>query len=37
MADIGSGTGKFAKQLLDRGSVVYCMTNKTVVYIGTID
>ena len=25
IADIGSGTGKFAKQLLDRGSLVYCI------------
>lgn len=25
IADIGSGTGKFAKQLLDRGSCVYCV------------
>lgn len=25
IADIGSGTGKFAKQLLDRGSFVYCI------------
>lgn len=25
IADIGSGTGKFAKQLLDRGSFVYCV------------
>lgn len=25
IADIGSGTGKFAKQLLDRGSYVYCV------------
>ena len=25
VADIGSGTGKFAKQLLDRGSFVYCI------------
>lgn len=25
IADIGSGTGKFANQLLDRGSVVYCI------------
>lgn len=25
LADIGSGTGKFAKQLLDRGSTVYCV------------
>lgn len=25
IADIGSGTGKFAKQLLDRGSYVYCI------------
>lgn len=25
IADIGSGTGKFAKQLLDKGSLVYCV------------
>ena len=25
IADIGSGTGKFAKQLLDKGSFVYCI------------
>ena len=25
VADIGSGTGKFAKQLLDRGSAVWCV------------
>lgn len=25
IADIGSGTGKFAKQLLDKGSFVYCV------------
>lgn len=25
IADIGSGTGKFAKHLLDRGSTVYCV------------
>lgn len=25
VADIGSGTGKFAKQLLDKGSFVYCI------------
>lgn len=25
MADIGSGTGKFVKQMLDRGSYVYCV------------
>ena len=25
IADIGSGTGKFARQLLDKGSEVYCM------------
>lgn len=25
IADIGSGTGKFARQLLDRGSFVYCV------------
>lgn len=25
IADIGSGTGKFAKQLLDKGSLVYCI------------
>lgn len=25
VADIGSGTGKFAKQLLDRGSTVWCV------------
>ena len=25
IADIGAGTGKFAKQLLDRGSTVYCV------------
>lgn len=25
IADVGSGTGKFAKQLLDRGSTVYCI------------
>ncbi|MBQ9031061.1 MAG: methyltransferase domain-containing protein [Parasporobacterium sp.] len=25
IADIGSGTGKFAKYLLDRGSEVYCV------------
>ena len=25
IADIGSGTGKFAKQLLAKGSVVYCV------------
>lgn len=25
IADIGSGTGKFARQLLDRGSTVYCV------------
>ena len=25
IADIGAGTGKFAKQLLDRGSAVYCV------------
>ena len=25
IADIGSGTGKFAKQLLDKGSFIYCI------------
>lgn len=25
IADIGAGTGKFSKQLLDRGSTVYCV------------
>lgn len=25
IADIGSGTGKFSRQLLDRGSLVYCV------------
>ena len=25
IADIGSGTGKLAKQLLDKGSFVYCI------------
>ena len=25
IADIGAGTGKFTKQLLDRGSTVYCV------------
>lgn len=25
IADIGSGTGKFSKQLLDKGSFVYCV------------
>lgn len=25
IADIGAGTGKFSKQLLDRGSMVYCV------------
>lgn len=25
IADIGSGTGKFAKQLLEKGSLVYCV------------
>ena len=25
IADIGSGTGKFAKQLLDKGSFVHCI------------
>ena len=25
IADIGAGTGKFSKQLLDRGSTVYCI------------
>ena len=25
IADIGAGTGKFAKQLLDKGSIVYCI------------
>ena len=40
IADIGSGTGKFAKQMLERGSYVYCvepnedMRNQAIIELG---
>lgn len=43
IADIGAGTGKFSKQLLDRGSTVYCvepnedMRNTAIKELGKYD
>ena len=37
IADIGSGTGKFAKQLLDKGSFVYCVEPNEDMRSGAIE
>lgn len=40
IADVGSGTGKFARQMIERGSYVYCvelngdMRNQAIIELG---